>query len=181
MDISRSFPSLRFRLLAGLALLSFCAQSAAYIGLCCAKCGGNMPMNIPGGGIPETHEFRVKISPMFMHMEGLRDGTGSVEAADILGNPLAGRYMAAPTEMDMRMLNLSVGYSFSDRVFAGAMLMYRDSGMEMQFNSAMQMMTGQAGFTMQSEGIADTMLMAKYRLFADDPLLPTRQASCSSV
>jgi len=30
---------------------------------------------------------------------------------------------------------------------------------------------------MKSDGIADTMLMAKYRLFADDPLIPTRQAS----
>ncbi|MHC4138950.1 MAG: hypothetical protein ACYSR1_03700, partial [Planctomycetota bacterium] len=28
-----------------------------FLGLCCGKCGGNMPLNIPGGGTPEPHEF----------------------------------------------------------------------------------------------------------------------------
>ncbi len=165
------------RWLGALALLAVSAQASAYVGLCCAKCGGNMPMNILGGGIPETHEFRFKISPMFMHMDGLRDGTSSVDPASILGDPMAGLYMAAPTEMDMRMLNISAGYSFSDRFFAGAMLMYRDNEMDMRFNGVMAGVTGQPGYTMESSGIADTMLMAKYRLFADDPLIPTRQAS----
>lgn len=136
-----------------------------------------MPMNIPGGGIPETHEFRFKISPSFMHMDGLGDGTDDINAADILGDPMTGQYMAVPTEMDMRMLNLSVGYSFSDRFFAGAMLMYQDNRMDMRFNGVMAGMTGQPGFTMKSAGIADTMLMSKYRLYADDPLVPTRQLS----
>jgi len=62
--------------------------AAAYSGLCCAKCGGNMPMNILGGGIPETHEFRFKISPMYMRMDGLRDGTSNVSTGDILGIPV---------------------------------------------------------------------------------------------
>ena len=167
----------RLRWLSGLLAVLLSTPAAAYVGLCCAKCGGNMPMNILGGGIPETHEFRFKISPSFMHMDGLRDGTSAVDGASILGMPAMGGYMAAPTEMDMRMLNLSVGYSFSDRVFAGAMFMYQDNDMDMRFNSAMASMTGRPGYTMQSEGIADTMLMFKYRLFADDPLVPTRQAS----
>lgn len=167
----------------GVLLLGFGQQTPAYVGLCCGKCGGNMPMNIMGGGIPETHEFRFKISPMFMKMDGLRDGTDSVDADAILGMPVdmmgspTGKYMAAPTEMDMKMLNLSAGYSFTDRFFAGLMFMYRDNDMDMKFNSMMQMMTGQSGFTMKSDGIGDTMLMAKYRLFADDPLIPVSQAS----
>ncbi|MGD2138229.1 MAG: transporter [Gammaproteobacteria bacterium] len=165
----------------GVLLLS--GRAAAYVGLCCGKCGGNMPMNIPGGGIPETHEFRFKLSPMYMRMDGLRDGTRSVDVDDILGMPLdmtgrpSGKYMAAPTAMDMRMFNLAAGYSFSDRFFAGTMLMYRDNDMDMQFSDMMRMQTGRDGFTMDSDGIADTMLMAKYRLFADDPLIPSRQAS----
>ncbi len=163
--------------LTGLLLVVFSAQSSAYVGLCCAKCGGNMPMNILGGGIPETYEFRFKISPMFMRMDGLRDGTSSVDPASILGMPAPGVYMAAPTGMDMRMLNIAAGYSFSDRFFAGAMLMYKDNEMDMLFNGAMAGMTGQPGYTMESDGIADTMLMTKYRLFADDPLVPKRQVS----
>lgn len=174
-----------FLLRAGLAglLLIVTLPASAYVGLCCAKCGGNMPMNILGGGIPETSEWRFKISPMFMHMDGLRDGTDDVDVDDILGMPMdmmgnpTGKYMAAPTEMDTTMLNLSVGYSFSDRFFAGAMVMYKNNDMDMQFSPMMQMMTGEKGFTMESDGLGDTMLMGKYRLFADDPLIPTRQMS----
>ncbi len=149
----------------------------AFVGLCCGKCGGNMPMNIPGGGIPETYEFRFKVSPSFMHMEGLRSGTDPVSIDSVLGMPSMGKFMAAPTEMDMSMLNVSFGYSFSDKFFAGMMFMYKDNRMQMQFNDMMQAMTGQEGFTMESSGLGDTMLMAKYRLFADDPLIPASQAS----
>ena len=175
----------RSTLLCLLAPLIACAlqqPALAYVGLCCGKCGGNMPMNIPGGGIPETHEFRFKISPMFMRMDGLRDGTNGVDADDLLGMPVmggqpTGKFMAVPTEMDMTMLNVTSGYSFTDDFFAGVMLVWKDNDMDMQFNSMMQGMTGKDGFTMKSDGIADTMLMGKYRLYTDDPLIPTSQAS----
>jgi len=157
-------------------------SAQAYIGLCCAKCGGNMPMNIPGGGIPETKEFRFKVSPMFMSMDGLADGGDSLSTDSLLGMPVVlgqptGKFMAVPTTMDMEMLNLTAGYSFTDDLFGGVMLMYKHNSMDMKFNSAMQGITGQSGFTMDSSGIADTMLMGKYRLLSNDPLIPTRQAS----
>ncbi len=169
-------------ILAGLCLVSWPEEANAYIGICCGKCGGNMPMNIPGGGVPETHEFRFKISPMFMRMDGLRDGTSNVDPGSILGMPVmmgspTGLYMAAPTSMDMKMLNLALGYSVTDDFFAGVMGMYQDNSMDMQFSTMMQGTTGVPGFTMKSDGFADTMLMTKYRLFADDPLIPTNQAS----
>ena len=158
------------------------APAHAYIGLCCGKCGGNMPMNIPGGGVPETHEFRFKLSPMFMKMDGLNDGGDHVARDSLLGMPVmmgtpTGKFMAVPEDMDMRMLNLAVGYSFTDDIFGGLMLMYRSNRMDMRFNSKMAATTGQAGYAMDSEGMADTMLMGKYRLHADDPLIPTRQVS----
>jgi hypothetical protein len=158
-------------------LLIFQQSAYAYVGLCCGKCGGNMPMNIPGGGVPETHEFRFKVSASTMHMDGLRNGTDSVSTSSLLGMPAMGLYMAAPTEMDMQMLNISVGYSFTDDFFAGAMFMLKQNDMQMLFNGPMQMMTGQSGFTMESEGLGDVMLMAKYRLYTDDPLIPTSQSS----
>lgn len=43
-----------------------------------------LSMNIPGGGIPETYEYRVKISSMLMHMEGLQNGTDSINPDDSL-------------------------------------------------------------------------------------------------
>ncbi len=150
--------------------------SYGYIGLCCGKCGGNMPMNIPGGGVPETHEMRFKIQPIFMKMEGLRDGTDSVSVDSLLGMPSAGKFMAVPERMDMQMLNLAVGYSFTDDFFAGLMFMWMKKDMDMKFNDMMKGMYGE-GYTMKSEGMADTMLMTKYRLYTDDPLIPTSQVS----
>jgi len=163
-------------------LLSQINLAHAYVGMCCGKCGGNMPMNIPGGGIPETHEYRIKMSVMQMHMDGLRDGTNRVDADTLLGMPVmlgtpTGKFMAVPTSMDMNMFNVTTGYSFSDDFFAGIMLMYKQNTMDMKFNSMMENKTNQTGFTMKSDGIADTMLMGKYRLFADDPLIPSNQAS----
>jgi hypothetical protein len=168
----------RFAPLWALALLALSAgPAAAYVGLCCGKCGGNMPMNIPGGGVPETAEFRFKITPSVMYMDGLRSGTSSVATSSILGVPGPGKYMAAPDSMEMKMLSLSAGYSFTDDFFAGLMFMYMENRMDMKFNAAMQTNTGLPGFVMKSEGMGDTMLMTKYRLFANDPLIPTRQAS----
>jgi len=176
---------MRRQLVQGLLLFSIAAwapMANAFVGLCCGKCGGNMPMNIPGGGIPETHEFRFKFSAMTMGMDGLARDGNAVSAASQLGMPMmmgqpTGQFMAVPTSMDMRMLNFTMGYSFSDRLFGGVMLMHKDNSMEMQFSDMMAMNTGVPGFTMESSGVADTMLMGKYRLYADDPLIPSKQAS----
>lgn len=154
----------------------------AYIGLCCAKCGGNMPMNILGGGIPETHEFRFKVQPAFMRMQGLRSGASNVDGNSLLGMPVmggkpTGKFMAVQKNMQMSMLNLAVGYSFSDDFFAGMMPMVKDNRMDMTFHSVMTALVKQQSYTMQSNGIADTMLMTKYRIYADDPLIPTSEAS----
>jgi len=149
----------------------------AYIGLCCGKCGGNMPLNILGGGVPETNEFRFKISPMLMRMDGLRNGTDSLNTDNLLGMPAKGKYMAVPTDMNMSMINIAAGYSFTDDFFGGLMFMLKKSEMDMRFNSMMQKSTEKEGYTMRSEGMADSMLMTKYRLYADDPLIPTNQVS----
>ncbi len=153
------------------------AVASAYVGLCCGKCGGNMPMNILGGGIPETKEYRFKLSPMFMRMEDLANGTSDVDPDSLLGMPAKGKDMAVPLNMDMTMINLAVGYSFTDDFFAGLMFMRRNNDMDMRFNSKMKTLTGEQGYTMHSEGMGDTMLMTKYRLFYDDPLIPQKQVS----
>ncbi len=163
-------------LLAFIITLIYSASAEAYVGLCCGKCGGNMPLNIVGGGVPETHELRIKLQPMFMRMEGLRDGTATVDADSLLTG-MPAQHMAVPSNMEMEMLNIAVGYSFADDIFGGVMLMRKRNEMDMRFGSMMRASTGRSGFTMESEGMGDTMLMGKYRLFTDDPLIPTKQAS----
>jgi hypothetical protein len=152
-------------------------QAHAYLGICCAKCGGNMPMNIPGGGVPETHEFRFKVQPMYMRMDGLRSGTRHIDGNSLLGMPAMGQFMAVQENMDMYMLNVAMGYSLTNDIFVGVMGMYQVNRMDMRFNGPMQGMTGMTGYTMESDGFADTMLMGKYLLYADDPLIPTNQIS----
>jgi hypothetical protein len=164
-------------LLAGALACAAPQQAAAYMGICCSKCGGNMPMNIAGGGVPETYEFRLKLNPEFMRMEGLRNGASRINSGSLLGMPAMGKFMAVQERMDMSMLNLAVGYSFSEKFFAGVMGMYEKKDMDMRFNAPMQTLTGRIGYTMKSDGLADTMLMTKYLLYADDPLIPTSQVS----
>ncbi len=154
------------------SLLLFRVNSAlSYIGLCCGKCGGNMPLNIPGGGIPETYEFRVKFSPSFMYMKGIRKGFDDVSLSQLKG------YMALPNDMRMYMLMFSSGFSFTDRFFGALMFMWEMRDMSMTYSDMMRKKLGVSSFTMRTIGMRDTMLMFKYLIWADDILIPTEQFS----
>jgi hypothetical protein len=159
-------------------LIASSGLAQAYIGLCCAHCGGNMPLNILGGGVPETHEFRFKVSQMYMQMGPLRSGTNDIgNVTDILGAPGALNnediFLVAPTEMRTYMTMASAAYSFTDNFAAMAMLSYVRNEMDMQFFSG----TGNPDFTMFSDDVSDLAVMGKYRLYADDHLAPTSQLS----
>ncbi|MDH5655970.1 MAG: hypothetical protein OEZ34_08680, partial [Spirochaetia bacterium] len=192
----------------------------AYIGLCCAKCGGNMPLNLCSAGVPETHEFRITVSPMLMKMSGLQEKEekinpdsrlslpsewysglfpgsmsmmmpmsmpmsgmtmapdNSTVAKDNITGGLTGRkYMAVPVAMRMEMIHVNIGYSFTDHFYGEIMLMAKSSKMKMKYNYMMTQMLGKIYDTMESKGMADTMLMGKYRLYADDSLMPRSQIS----
>tara|TARA_B100001939_G_scaffold336008_1_gene338682 strand:+ start:70187 stop:71353 length:1167 start_codon:yes stop_codon:yes gene_type:complete len=158
-----------------------------------------MPLNIVGAGIPETHEFRLKIKPMHMSMRGLQSGYSDLSNEEVLSLPagmsmsmdantmainnrvigeLTGRkYMAAPQRMYMNMYDISLGYSFSDRFAGMLMTMYQEKYMKMKFNYMMRNMLGRSHYTMRTSGMSDTMLMGKYRVMEDDSLAPTNQLS----
>lgn len=113
--------SYRLAAAAGLFLLALTAHgvpAGAHVGLCCGKCGGNLPMNIPGGGVPESYGFRFKIRPMVVYRNKLPGGTRDVSPPALLGMPVvagrpAGKYMAVPGAVDMTMVNRTMGYSFT--------------------------------------------------------------------
>ncbi|QPJ66720.1 MAG: transporter [Candidatus Nitrohelix vancouverensis] len=146
-------------------------SATAYVGLCCAHCGGNMPLNIMGGGIPETHEFRFKISQSFMRMGPYKDGSDDIDPSTLLGANNGTTFAAVPAEMRMYMTMVSAAYSFTDDFAAMVMTSYKRNDMPMLLNGAL------GGFNMFSEGIGDTKVLGKYRLMADDNLAPTRQIS----
>jgi len=159
----------RFISSAILLILISAGNAAAYVGLCCAHCGGNMPLNIPGGGIPETHEYRFKISEMFMRMDGLRDGTDEKKTSDYGPATSAGNFRGVPKSMASYMTMLGGAYSFTDN-FAGMV-------MGGYVRNTMEMTTTAGDYDMFSQGLTDTKLMGKYRLYSDDNLAPKHQLS----
>ena len=167
---------LKFFLSGIVAVLLLNSQAWAYVGLCCAHCGGNMPLNIMGGGVPETHEFRFKLSQMFMRMGPLKDGTDDVDSEILLGAANTGNHTfpAVPTEMRTYMTMVSAAYSFTDNFAAMIMTGYERNEMDMLLGGPLSNL---GGFTMFADGMSDTKVIGKYRLHYDDNLAPTRQVS----
>jgi outer membrane putative beta-barrel porin/alpha-amylase len=175
VKLKRRIQAVTLILLAGLLWPSI---SLAYIGLCCAHCGGNMPLNIPGGGIPEPHEFRLKVSQMFMSMGPLRDGTTNLSEGSLLAPPgTPGKFVVVPSAMQMHMTMIGGAYSFTDNFAVMAMTSYNFNRMQMEFNAGLTAATGRPGFTMESRGFGDIKLLGKYRLYSDDNLAPKDQVS----
>lgn len=141
------------------------SSSDSLSGLSCSNCGGNMPLNIPSGGISEPHEWRIRLFQQYMYMPGLQKGTEELSTAEGLR-----RYMMVPTQMHMTMGGMTVGYSFHKDFFLMAMVMWMWKKMKM---------LNRAGrwSTMESIGIGDLMLMGKYRLYRGDSLSSQRQLS----
>ncbi len=160
-----------------LATLLFPVLTWAYVGLCCAHCGGNMPLNIPGGGIPETHEFRFKVSQSYMEMGSMRDTTDDISTSSLLGNPATGKFAAVPDEMRMYMTMFGAAYSFTDDFALMIMGNYVRNEMDMKFNTLLTNNSGRDGFTMFSDGFGDTKLLGKLRMYKDDNLAPKMQFS----
>jgi hypothetical protein len=153
-----------------LIMLTWVSVAQAYIGLCCAHCGGNMPLNLSGGGIPEPKEFRFKLSQMIMEMGPLRDGTDEIRNEDILGPANGTTFPALPTDMQMYMTMIGAAYSFSDDFAVMGMASYVENTMHMNLRNGKD-------FTMTSGGVGDVTLLGKYRAYADDNLVPTNQVS----
>ncbi len=161
-----------FALFSNLVVLIWVTAAQAYVGLCCAHCGGNMPLNIFGGGIPETHEYRFKISQMFMEMGPLRDGTSDILSTTLIGAPNGSKFVAVPRAMQMYMTMIGGAYSFTDDFAVMAMTNYTKNEMQMEIRPQ-----NGTNFTMTSDGMGDFTVLGKYRLYKDDNLVPTKQVS----
>ena len=154
-------------------IVMVCMTAAqAYVGLCCAHCGGNMPLNIFGGGIPETHEYRFKVSQMFMEMRPLRDGTSDLDTPSLVGPANGTTFVAVPESMQMYMTMIGGAYSFTDDFAVMAMTNYQENKMQMKIRAA-----NGSDFTTKSTGMGDTTVLGKYRFYKDDNLVPTKQMS----
>ncbi len=176
---SKVNPLVRLSITIAFLLVLGVTKATAYIGLCCAHCGGNMPLNVFGGGIPETHEFRFKISQMYMQMGPLQEGQRTLNQGALVGPPSAGgaTFPAIPVSMDMFMTMFGGAYSFTDDFAVMVMTSFKANRMQMTFFPGLVAASGRNGFTMTSAGLGDTRLIGKYRVLKNDNLAPTQQLS----
>jgi hypothetical protein len=105
---------------------------------------------------------------MGMHMEGLLDGTDSVDSRDISG-ALPGDppikdptkdYMMSPTEMRMDMHMFMLMYGLTDKTSLMLMLSYLDNDMDMVMHMPAMDMFGD----MSTSGLGDTVLEGLYSI-----------------
>lgn len=158
-QVASRLKSALFFIVVTVVVVAWSVPAQAYVGLCCGKCGGNMPLAFPGSGVPETHEWRYKFTQSHMAMDGLRKDGSDIALSD---DP----YMMQPESMDMDMTMFGVGYTPSTRWMYMMMANYSKNSMPMS-----------NGYTMESEGMGDVKLFAKRLLWADDILFPSTQWS----
>ncbi len=103
---------------------------------------------------------------MGMHMEGLLDGTDSVDSRDISGawpGPIkdpSKDYMMSPTEMRMDMHMFMLMYGLTDKISIMGMFSYLDNEMDMVMHMPTMDMFGD----MDTNGLGDTVLEGLYSI-----------------
>ncbi|MCG6970763.1 MAG: alpha amylase [Gammaproteobacteria bacterium] len=119
--------------------------------------------------------FMFELRYMHMDMEGLLDGTDSVDTRDISGAQMSATgpmkdprfpYMMAPTEMTMDMVMAMAMYGFTDRLTGMVMLNYLSNEMDMVMHMYMStgMPMGDMTGSMDTSGIGDTRVGAMYNI-----------------
>jgi len=116
--------------------------------------------------------FMFELRYMRMDMEGLLDGTDSVDTKDISGALMGPArdprfpYMMAPTEMTMEMVMAMGMYGFTDRLTGMIMLNYLSNDMDMVMHMYMPngMPMGDMTGTMETKGLGDTKIGAMYNV-----------------
>lgn len=100
--------------------------------------------------------FMFEYKFMRMTMDGLLDGTDSVDPADLTGTMMMpGPYMMSPTKMTMDMHMVMAMYGLNDKISMMAMLNYLKKDMDMISRMG-------AESTMESSGLGDTRLGVMY-------------------
>ena len=103
---------------------------------------------------------------MGMHMEGLLDGTDSVDSRDISGalpGPIkdpSKDYMMSPTEMRMDMHMFMLMYGLTNKISIMGMFSYLDNEMDMVMHMPTMDMFGD----MDTNGLGDTVLEGLYSI-----------------
>lgn len=155
----RSIPgALRAVLPPALALL--CATAAPADGGFGARPDAHAPLGVMGDHVHRAGEWMLSYRWSRMRMDGNRSGTRHASIPSIIGTPGdPGRFVVAPTDMDMEMHVLGLMVAPHDRLTLMGMLPYVRKTMD-------HLRRDGARFTTRSEGIGDFRAAALIELFA---------------
>ncbi len=111
------------------------------------------PLGVTGGMSPKQGVFMLSLQYMHMRMDGNRDGTDDVSAAEVLAE-----FPVAPINMDVDMLMAGAMYGVTDDISVMAMIPYLWKSMDHVTRMATE-------FTTESEGIGDFRLIGGYDVY----------------
>jgi hypothetical protein len=111
------------------------------------------PIGVMGDHTHGAGEWMASYRYMFMDMDGLRDGTTSVSAQQVLDN-----YMVTPLEMSMEMHMVGFMYAPSDDLTLMAMLPVVEKAMDHRTRMGRE-------FTTETSGFGDLKLAALYDIW----------------
>ena len=149
---------------ATLFLLFIYASSASSDEILFADSHG--PITVMGDHLHKKNEFMFSYRLSKMKMGGMFQGHNNVSISSIMSAPngasnSSGRYMNAPTSMNMSMHMFGLMYAATDNLT----LMLMTSYLEKEMISERMRMSGGSRFKVNSNGIGDTRLTSLIRLF----------------
>ena len=117
-----------------------------------ARADSHAPIGVMADHSHGAGEWMLSLRWMRMEMDGLGDGTRTLDPLSLLGNPMMGTgYLAVPLEMTMDMLMLGGMVAPSDQVTLMAMVPYLDNSMNLAHTNGQR-------FSTESSGLGDIKL-----------------------
>lgn len=122
------------------------------------RADSHAPIGVMADHTHAEGEWMLSLRWMRMTMDGLGDGTSSLDPRSLLGNPMMGTgYLAVPLEMTTDMLMLGGMYAPSDDLTLMAMVPYLQRKMDLAHTSGQE-------FSTESSGLGDVRLAGLYSL-----------------
>lgn len=119
---------------------------------------GHAPIGVMADHLHPGGEWMITLRWMRMEMDGLGDGTSSVNPDNVLGNPMLGTgFLAVPLRMTTDMLMLSGMYAPSDNLTLMSMVPYLQREMDLAHTSGQN-------FDTESSGLGDVRIAGLYGL-----------------
>lgn len=135
-----------------------------------SRVDGHAPIGVMGDHVHHEGEFMFSYRFMYMNMDGNRTGSSDVSTSSFLAPPPAGRFVVAPTRMDMYMHMFGFMYAPTDDLTLMAGFSYIEKDMDHVVanlpSPPLPPGVGGSSFSTSTSGIGDLKLSALIRVYA---------------